>query len=162
MPGLREHTDIGTRTLLLVVHDDKFREILAELLRDLAFEVIELSDGIEALNYMATCDVYPDALPWPDLIVADMEMPSFGGLDLLEGIGESEPNPPVILISPTDDEDMRREAYRLGSWLVLEDCADPGVISEFIAELLSEDQLPNIHWPSMAQMSHVHEPALPG
>lgn len=160
MPGWNHQIDPEAMTLLLVVHDDGFRELLACMLEEVGFEVVELSDGIEALNYMAICDVYPDSLPWPDLIIADMEMPSFGGLDILAGIGEREPNPPVILISPFDDEDMRREAYRLGSWLVLEHFADPKLICEIVAELIMDDQLPTVHWPSLASPASLEAPAL--
>jgi DNA-binding response OmpR family regulator len=145
-------------TLLVVIHDDRFREHLARMLRDVGFEVIELSDGIEALSYMASCDVYPDVLPWPDLIIAEMEMPAFGGLDLLTGLGEGEMNPPVILINPGDDEDLRREAYRLGSWLVLERLSGAEDICSIVSKLIFEEQLPGLERSSTT--INIEEPLL--
>ncbi|MBA2661444.1 MAG: response regulator [Bradymonadaceae bacterium] len=123
-------------TVLLVEDDDNVRELLAAVLRASGYDVIELGDGIEALNYLAASSVYHDALPRPDLIISDIQMPTFTGLDLLAGMRESRPRPPIILFTGHNDPELHAEAYRLGADRVLRKPLSPEVLVQVVREVL--------------------------
>ncbi|WP_158542354.1 response regulator [Lujinxingia litoralis] len=101
--------------VLLVEDDEPVRELIALLLRDAGVDVVELGDGIEALNYVAACEVYRQTVRQPDVILADINMPNFSGLDLLMGLRESRVRPPVVLVTAVNDVDIHTEARRLGA-----------------------------------------------
>lgn len=103
----------------LVEDDDQIRELIAAVLRSEGFEVVELCDGIEALNHLAVAVVFADEVRRPDLVVTDIRMPNFSGLDVLMGMRECEIRPPVMLITAVRDEEIHREARRLGAVEVL-------------------------------------------
>ncbi|TXD39180.1 response regulator [Lujinxingia vulgaris] len=111
----RAHSGLAGRCVLLVEDDEAVRELIAILLKDLGVEVVELGDGIEALNYVAASEVYRRSVRRPDLIVADINMPNFSGLDLMMGLRESRVRPPVVLVTAVNDEDIQAEARRLGA-----------------------------------------------
>ncbi len=110
-----ERTKLGKRWILLVEDDERIRELMAMLLSSEGFEIVELADGMEALKYLAVADVYQSDLERPDLIIADINMPKFSGLDLLMGMRESPCRPPVMLVTGIKDEEIHREARRLGA-----------------------------------------------
>lgn len=103
------------RRVLLVEDDREVRELMASVLRDEGWKVVEMTDGMEALNYLGGARVFVDEVPAPDLVVADIVMPNFSGLDLLVGLREHEVYPPVLMVTGVGDEDVRREARRLGA-----------------------------------------------
>ncbi len=106
-------------TVLLVEDNDDVRELLAIVLRTKGYEVIELGDGMEALNYLAAACAFKDSDAYPDVIISDIEMPMFTGLDLLVGMSECQPLPPLILFTGLDDPELFAEAYRLGAKRIL-------------------------------------------
>lgn len=101
--------------IMIVEDDDRMRELICLLMQGEGFETVELGDGIEALSYLAASDVYRRDFSRPDLIVADINMPTYSGLDLLMGMRESKHRPPVILVTGDGDEDVLREGERLGA-----------------------------------------------
>lgn len=103
------------RCVLIVEDDERVRELIAMLMQSEGFEAVELGDGMEALNYLAASHVYHRDVRRPDLVIADIHMPSFSGLDLLMGMRESRVRPPVMLVTGVKDEEMHREARRLGA-----------------------------------------------
>lgn len=107
------------RCVLIVEDDGRVRELMAQLMQSEGFEVVELSDGMEALNYLAAAEVFRGDMRRPDLVIADIQMPSFSGLDLLMGIREYHTRPPVMLVTGLKDEEIHREARRLGATQVI-------------------------------------------
>lgn len=101
--------------VLIVEDDTRVRELIAMLMQSEGFEAVELADGMEALNYLAASHVYHREVRRPDLVIADIQMPSFSGLDLLMGMRESQVRPPVMLVTGITDEEMHSEARRLGA-----------------------------------------------
>jgi two-component system NarL family response regulator len=51
----------------------------------------------------------------PDVIVLDLFMPGANGLDLCRSVKEGAPATHIILVSGTDDEDIRSAALELGA-----------------------------------------------
>jgi len=72
---------MSTRPLILVVDDDvMIRRCVARILRALGAEVVEASDGREALALLRA-----DAIA-PDVITTDVSMPALDGLALVEAL----------------------------------------------------------------------------
>ncbi|WP_230470031.1 response regulator [Lujinxingia vulgaris] len=128
----RTRTKLAGRCVLLVEDDEAVRALIALLLNDLGVEVVELGDGIEALNYVAASEVYRRSVRRPDLIVADINMPNFSGLDLLMGLRESRVRPPVVLVTAVNDEDIQAEARRLGAVSIVQ---KPFEVDELLGEV---------------------------
>ena len=105
--------------VLIVEDDDRVRELIALLMRGEGFDVVELGDGIEALNYLAYTEVYGRGSRRPDLVVADINMPNFSGLDLLQGLRGTRQPPPVMLVTGETDVEIRNEGRRLGAAAVV-------------------------------------------
>jgi PAS domain S-box-containing protein len=79
-----------SRTILLV--DDKWenRTILVKLLQEIGFEIMEASNGQEALD-LATCKK-------PDLIITDLVMPVMDGFEMIRQFRRSPDSQNIIII----------------------------------------------------------------
>ncbi len=86
------------RTLLLVDDDDAVREVEAETLRQLGYEVIQAASGDEALRLL-------DAHPAIDGMVADFAMPGMNGVDLARHAQTARPGLPVLFLTGYGDLD---------------------------------------------------------
>lgn len=92
---------------LLIADDDRVVLFtLAEGLREAGFEVIEARDGRRALEL---CIDTP-----PDLALLDIRMPGLNGLELARRL-RAETMVPFLFLTAYDDEDMVREAVKLGA-----------------------------------------------
>jgi two-component system, response regulator len=74
-------------------------------------EVVVVSDGIEALEYLFGTGRYDgrDARDVPALILLDLKLPKIGGIEVLRQVREDERTryvPVVILTSSSEEEDI--------------------------------------------------------
>lgn len=107
--------------VLLADDDVPMRCLLAEELRRDGYEVVEAADGVELLDHLAA------NFPWVhepgtgiDVIVSDIRMPGFTGLDVLCFLRIGRRMTPIILITAFGDEETRAEALELGAAAVLD------------------------------------------
>jgi len=77
--------------LLLIDDEDSFREILAAILAHAGHTVMEATDGRKAL---ALCRTYP-----ADLVITDLVMPDYEGIELIALLRRERPALPVIAMS---------------------------------------------------------------
>jgi DNA-binding NtrC family response regulator len=77
--------------ILLVEDHAASRANISRFLRLLSYEVVEVSDGEEALKLLATETI--------DLVVSDLALPTIHGLNLTQQINSKWPRVPVIIIS---------------------------------------------------------------
>ncbi|HTQ47185.1 MAG TPA: response regulator, partial [Polyangiaceae bacterium] len=90
---------------------------IVEALRKAGHDVTEAADGGRLLmNVVQAFDRNP-ARSHVDVIVTDVRMPVWNGLELLERLAETDWRVPVILMTAFGDEDIRRRAARLGAVL---------------------------------------------
>jgi len=109
VPAVAAAAPTGGGRVLLADDDDDLR-ILARtaLVRD-GFDVVEASDGAEALQIAR--DVRPD------LVVLDLLMPELDGLEVLRLLRAEDGtrDTPVLLFTTLDNEGLIREGFNLGA-----------------------------------------------
>jgi DNA-binding response OmpR family regulator len=107
-------------TLLLVEDDLEMRDMLASALRRDGYAVIEAANGDDALEWLGpgVLEGNPDRLP--DVVVSDIRLPYFSGLDIAEGLQLARKDVPVILITGFGDPETHAEALRIGAHCVLD------------------------------------------
>jgi chemosensory pili system protein ChpA (sensor histidine kinase/response regulator) len=107
-------TDEGQETLdterrALVVDDSlTARKALVKLLHQFDFTTVEVGDGIEAIERL-----HRDQF---DLVFTDLDMPRFGGMELLADIQSGQYcEAPVVVVSSRDEETFRSKAMDFGA-----------------------------------------------
>ena len=93
-----------TPTLLLAEDDPNIRPLVAELLTDEDYEVIQEENGSEAIRVLREHQLLVDGIC---LVVLDMVMPKANGLDVLRELAELGHYVPVVAMS-ADWQQLRR------------------------------------------------------
>jgi len=107
-----------TVRVLLAADDAGTRRTIAGALGHAGFLVERVATGYQALERLARSVAGPD-LPF-DLVVADLQMPGYDGLDLVGAARALPLRPPVILITAFGDEALRAAARRIGAAATLD------------------------------------------
>ena len=114
------------RTLLLIEDDTEMRRMLAAALRRDGHVVVEAANGDDALDWLGPGVLDGDVERVPDLVVSDIRLPYFTGLEILESLQVSARRIPVILITGFPDRETYEQASQLGAACVLEKPFDLG------------------------------------
>jgi DNA-binding NtrC family response regulator len=105
--------------VLLAEDDREMRTLLARILRRANIELVEATNGEDALARIYEAD--HAARPHPfDLVIADIRMPGCSGLDLLARLRERDWKTPVILITGFGNPETHAEAKRLGAYAIFD------------------------------------------
>jgi len=107
------------RTILLIEDDVEMRRLVARVLERDGYEVVAVADGDEALDWLGLCLIDGSLEHVPALIISDIRLPQFSGLELLEGMLCATTDVPVILITAFPSEETYAEAFELGAVRVL-------------------------------------------
>jgi two-component system cell cycle sensor histidine kinase/response regulator CckA len=83
----------GNHTILLAEDTDEIRHMLAEVLCENGYRVLEAGDGMEALKLS---DSYAGSI---DILITDVTMPRLSGLDLIRDLKPRRPGTRVLAIS---------------------------------------------------------------
>jgi DNA-binding response OmpR family regulator len=110
----------GGPTILLVEDDDDMREMLASALRREGYTVIEAADGEGALDWLGLGALDGEPGRWPALLVSDIYLPFFTGLDILEGLSLALKRLPIVMITGFGDAETHARALALGATCVLD------------------------------------------
>jgi len=105
--------------LLLAEDDGDLRRLLVETFEEEGFRVTEAADGRELRRWISLSGRSPQ-FARPDVLVSDIRLPGFTGLELLAELREKDWSLPVILITAYGDDRVHREGERLGAALVLD------------------------------------------
>ena len=86
---------------------------------DVRNPLTHVSDGEDAINYLAGVGAYSDRgkCPFPSLVVTDLKMPKRTGFDVLEWI-KDQPlpmRPPVVVLSGSFEDSDQERALVLGA-----------------------------------------------
>ena len=96
-----------THRILLVEDEANYRKVLAMMLADLDVEIREATDGVQALERLASEDV--------DLVVTDVNMPRMTGLELLAKMRELRMKTPVVVVTAYSTVESAVEAMQAGA-----------------------------------------------
>lgn len=121
---------IGFGKRVLVVNEmETMRRLLAEVLEQQGFTVVQASDGVQALCEMERRHV--------DVVVTDYHMPRLNGLDLLRQSQMVWPEIPVILFSELEwDTSDLTEARGAFAWI--RQSSDPGILLSMLPLALAQ------------------------
>ncbi|MCY1036437.1 response regulator [Corallococcus sp. BB11-1] len=105
---------------ILVADDQReMRTLIRKMLVRRGYEVMEAADG-PALVRVLIEGLTADESRAPDLIITDVRMPGFTGLEVLARLRREQWDTPVILITAFGDAKLHGEAERLGAACVLD------------------------------------------
>jgi DNA-binding response OmpR family regulator len=101
----------GARHVLVVEDDSPIRALVSDLLHEEGYNVVQASDGFEALNQLRSMR--------PDLIVLDLMLPGMTGWQFLERSQEQleQGNIPVLILSAVSGQDNDSSSLGVAAWL---------------------------------------------
>ncbi len=105
--------------VVLAEDDTEFRTFLAEALRAHGYDVVEIADGSELLEFVADRLRANGSIDGVDVVVSDIRMPGFSGMDILVGLRRVLGKTPIILITAFGDEATHQLAHAFGAVAVL-------------------------------------------
>lgn len=112
---------MSDRKILLAEDDELLASLLTYRLQKAGYEVITVYDGQEVKNQLAQ--------NMPDIIVSDIMMPYFSGIELIDYVrNELRSGVPIIIISSAGNEENVLSAFELGA-------------NDFIAKPVSPSEL---------------------
>ena len=130
--GPAEPTTLGGETILIVEDDDALRTVACRSLVQCGYDVLEASDGQEALRMCAQHDGRIH------LVVSDMVMPEMSGSELAERIAESFPEVRVLLMSGYTRDEAARRGIASERYSFLEKPFTPTKLAARVRELLDQ------------------------
>ncbi len=93
---------------IVVVEDDPaIAEMLVYHLQDLGYETLHFDDGLKAKEHLTTAGY--------DLVVLDIMLPNYSGLDLCRELRLERPSVPIMLLTSLDSEADRVVGLELGA-----------------------------------------------
>ena len=93
--------------IIIVEDDPAIAEMLVYHLQDLSYETVHFDDGLKAKNYLDTSDY--------DLVVLDIMLPNYNGLDLCRELRALRPTTPIMMLTSLDSEADRVIGLELGA-----------------------------------------------
>lgn len=116
------------KALILVVDDDQsIIRLLQRLLEGAGYSVLTAQDGEEAVKLL-----YPGI----SLVIADINMPNMGGLDLLKVLRAQDPTVPFLLLSGMSLDYTIAMAAHIGEADYFAKPITPDALLDKIAEML--------------------------
>lgn len=116
-------------TKILIVDDSSYaRHILKNALEKGGYEVVQASNGSEALQLIQT--------EKPMLVTLDLLMPDIQGQELLQRIKTSYPELKAIIVTADIQEDTRRELLQAGADEFLNKPVSSDALLEAVSRLL--------------------------
>jgi len=104
--------DKNTGRILIIESDQEIRSLLIDFIKNEGYEADSVEKGTYAFKKLMTGSF--------DLIITDIRLPGFSGLDILRGLKKIQPETPVVVITAFEGEDAYSEAYERGANAYLE------------------------------------------
>ena len=129
-----EHrTARGMETVLVVEDEPLVREIALRTLRRYGYNVLEATDGVEALSVAAQ---YAARI---DLVLADVVMPRMGGAELVRELQRRRPDVRALFMSGYTDDEVVRRGVASNSATLLQKPFIPDRLARAVREALDHD-----------------------
>lgn len=123
-------------SILVAEDDDEMRRLISDTLRDDGYSVAEVSSGNQLLHHLRTAALHgvPEL---PDLVISDVRMPGWSGLEVLAILSGLELKTPVVLVTAFGDLELRVQAAELGVRTVIDKPFDLDDLRGAVLDLLS-------------------------
>ncbi len=108
------------KKILVVDDEENIRELYREELEEMGYQVVTVSDGIQALAKMDSAKF--------DLVTLDMRMPDMDGIETLRKMKEKDSTLPIIICTAYEEY-----KHDFGSW-----CSDAYVVKSADTAILRE------------------------
>lgn len=122
------------RRVVVADDDQAMRALCAAQLRDEGYEVLEARNGAELVRIIHRFEHAGARL---DLILTDVRMPGFDGLEVLEYLKYARLAVPVIVMTAFGDALVHREAEDLDAALVLDKPFDVDDLCVHVARVIA-------------------------
>lgn len=123
--------------VLLAEDDYEMREGIARLLGLGGYQVHEVTSGAELMECLTPWLLGEEEEPPTDVIITDVRMPGFDGLNLVEGLRANGWQHPLIVISAFGDRAMRERVEDLGCAAFFDKPFDIEELERTLAELVT-------------------------
>ena len=104
-----------SKLLILAVDDSpSMREMLAAVLRDSGYQVVEAEDGVKALEVAKSSSI--------DVVLTDQNMPNMDGLSLVKNLRSlpAYKDTPIMMLTTESSAEMKQKGRDAGAtgWMV--------------------------------------------
>jgi CheY-like chemotaxis protein len=123
-------------TILLADDDDDLRALVALMLRRNGYHVVEARNGEHLLQLIQAFFYSGQKLRAPELILSDVRMPGWSGLEVLDWLRGSDRLTPVILFTAFGSDSVHRAAVELGATDVLDKPFDLRALERRVREVV--------------------------
>ncbi len=123
----------GAETILLAEDEPQLRELMRRALQRQGYEVLEATDGADALEVAAA---FPGTI---HMLVTDVVMPHTSGTELAEQLLRSRPGLRVVFISGYSNEAIERHGMLAPDSVFLQKPISPEVLSRAVHDLLDAE-----------------------
>jgi PAS domain S-box-containing protein len=120
----------GTETILFVEDEESVRELVGEYLRTRGYQIIEASDGVQALELAAK---HEGAI---HLLITDVVMPRLSGRELATRLAAKRPGLKILYISGYTDDSIFRHGVLEGGMAFLQKPFNLKSIAQKVREVL--------------------------
>jgi two-component system, cell cycle response regulator len=152
-PQLRE----TSRGVVLAVDDTAMnRKVLARVLGNDGYEVLEAEDGLEALELLAEMRHRPI-----DVVLLDLMMPNLDGFETLRRMKTSEAlsHIPVIVVSGVEELDSVVRCIEMGAIDYLSKPFDASILRARVSTSLAAKRLRDLELEYLEQVDHLNAAA---
>jgi two-component system chemotaxis response regulator CheY len=118
------------KKILIVDDSHTIRKLITYMLRKDDYIIAEAEDGLDAMEKLSNLEV--------DLVIVDLNMPNMDGIEFVKGLRNNYyyMDTPVIMLTTTKDESMKRNAFEAGVNMFLNKPIQSDILLYKVASLL--------------------------
>jgi CheY-like chemotaxis protein len=128
---------------VLIAEDDwALRDLLTFAFEDEGCEVVAVRDGASLLGILGSSLLPKSSVKPFDLVISDIRMPGWSGLDALERLSRSSQVPPIVVITAFGSEAIHARAKEAGVVAVLDKPFDIPDLTALGRRVIAESRCP--------------------
>jgi two-component system, chemotaxis family, chemotaxis protein CheY len=122
------------KKILIVDDSPTIRKLIGYILKKQEYIISEAEDGIDAMEKLGSLEA--------DLVIVDLNMPNMDGIQFVKSLRSNyyHMDTPVIMLTTTKDEDLKRDALQAGVNLFLNKPVQPNFLIYKVESLLKGEQ----------------------
>ncbi|HOP85404.1 MAG TPA: response regulator [Syntrophorhabdaceae bacterium] len=122
------------KRIMIVDDSSTIRKLINYILRKKDYLITEAEDGLDALEKLIETKV--------DLVIADLNMPNMDGIELVKSLRNNfyHIDTPIIMLTTTRDENLKKSALEAGVNLFLNKPIQPNLLLYKVESLLEGEK----------------------